>query len=191
MPAHQEGALRHQVDPEIVELDDVRLVEQQSAADPSAAVLTRCLQADQVRKLGGVRAALLNHCDAMGRRHCSGIDRVHPLGTEPAEERGEQRRRQDRAVIGRNLTHVIDLQPRRRLTTGLGEEATDALRHRNEGPQEGHRLRQRDRGVQREPGQAAIEHGNHLVRDLERHADLRFLGGGAQVRRGDHLGQRQ
>ena len=59
MPAHQEGALRHQVDPEIVELDDVRLVEQQGAADPRAAVLARCLQADQVRKLGGVRAALL------------------------------------------------------------------------------------------------------------------------------------
>ena len=128
----------------------MRLVEQEGAAYPGAAVLAGRLQADQVRELGGVRAALLNHRDAMGGRHRSSIDGVYSLGAKPAEESGEQRRREHRAVVGRNLADVINLQPRRRLAADLGEKPTNALRHRDEGPQEGHRLGQRDRGVQRE-----------------------------------------
>src|SRR6184192_4549303 len=86
MPAHQEGALRDQIDPEIVELDNMGLVEQQGAADAGAAMFAGRLQADQIRKLGGVGTALLHHRDAVGGRHRSSIDGVHPLGAEPAEE---------------------------------------------------------------------------------------------------------
>src|SRR5207302_6206940 len=82
VPAHQEGAVRHQVDSKIVEGDDVRLVEQQCPADSRFTVFAAGLQADQVRELAGTRVTLLDDGDALGRSDRPRVDRVDALRAE-------------------------------------------------------------------------------------------------------------
>src|SRR2546423_4312911 len=89
MPTHQEGALRHEIDAEIVELHDMRLVEQHGAADPCGTMLTGGAQRDEVRELAGPCTALLDNGDAVGGGDSPGVDRVDALSAEPAEKRRE------------------------------------------------------------------------------------------------------
>ena len=73
------------------------------------------------------------------------------------------------------------------MAADLGIEVADPLGDRDEGSQKRHRLGQRNRRVEGKTRVAALEHGDHLVGDLERHTDLRFLRRGAEVRRHDDL----
>ena len=191
MPAHQESALWYQVDPEIVEGDDVRLVQQQRAAHPRGAVLADGLQTDEVGELARAGATLLDHRDPMSGRDRPRVDRVDALGAEAAEKRRQERGGQHRAVVIGDLAGVVDVDSRRRLPPDLGVETADALGNRDERSQERHGLRKGDGSIEREAGQAAVEDRDHLLGDLECHADLRFLGRGTQVRRRDHLRHRQ
>src|SRR5919109_2384726 len=119
MPAHQEGALWHKVDTEVVELHDVRLVEQQRAADPGRSVLARGLERGEVGELTCASPSLLYDSNAVRSCHGSGVDRVDALGAEPAEEGGQHRRRQQGTVIVSDLARVINLEAGRRLPPDL------------------------------------------------------------------------
>ena len=73
----------------------------------------------------------------------------------------------------------------------LAAEAAEALRDPQVRSEEGHGFGQHDGGVEGELREAAFEHGQHLVGDLDRDTQLRFLGGRAQMRGGDDLRQAQ
>ena len=79
--------MRHEIDAEIVEGDDMRLVQQERAADPRRAALASRLQTDEVGEFTRAGPPLLDHGDAVGGCDRSRIDGVDALRTEPAQKR--------------------------------------------------------------------------------------------------------
>ena len=85
----------------------------------------------------------------------------------------------------------MDLETAGGLPANLRIEPADSLGNGDERSQEGHGLRQGHRGVQRKAREAAVEHGDDLVADLEGNADLGFFRRGPEVWRRHDLRQRQ
>ena len=115
-----------------------------------------------------------------------GVDQVHRLRGDPAEEPLEHRARDELGVAPAHLPRHLDLHPLDIVALELDAEAAEQLGQREERPLLGDRLAVSHRDVHRVLDQLPVAEGDELARHVHRHVHLRLQRIGAEMRRHHH-----
>jgi len=136
-----------------------------------------------------VVASLLAHGDAARRGHRRGVHVGDRLLRRAPEEAAHRRERDDAGVVGADFSARLHFDFAGIARHHVGEEPAETLGQRNEGLQRLVGFGRID--VHRERHEVAGERELHHVGDHFAGFVLRLARAGAEVRRDDHVGQRE
>ena len=174
-----------------LDLDDARLVaREQRAGDAARLALGGHGQADHRHIVLGLLALDLANIDAALARDDRRVDHVD-RGHEGLQQALQHDRGERPCVHRRGVALIFD---RRRLEAGLGEltgEAAELLGELHIGLQARHLFRADGGHVERVGDGAGEQIVAHLLGHLDRDVLLRLRGRGAEMRRADHLIERE